>query len=414
MIVLVRFASLDLSQRGNSEPQLKGKSMSVYQPTYIDPKTGKKKTQKVWWYSFTYAGRRIQQSAKTTRKTLAKIAEKKHRSELEESYTGARASANEPMQRMRAVNTAIDEYVKAYDVNHADKSATWVKERAPHVKRLLGKLLVADITEQRLLGYMQQRLSEGVGSRTVNMEIDCLARAIGHAWKLLWPKLKRLDEPKDTGRALEPGEEGKLLQWAAKSRSPYMLVMLRIALLTGMRFGEISKLRWHQVDLSAGTISIGRTRSRARSAARVKTPASVRAVPLAPELYSTFANHEAFIAKKIGPIEPDWYVFPLCNSRRPIDAMRPVTGIKSAWTTVREKAGVECRFHDLRHTAYTKLIEAGQPEGVIEALMGHISKEMKERYSHVRMAAKREAVGNLRLDHSVKESTKVAQSGLLQ
>jgi len=52
----------------------------------------------------------------------------------------------------------------------------------------------------------------------------------------------------------------------------------------------------------------------------------------------------------------------------------------------------DCRLHDLRHTAATKMAEAGTPESTMLALMGHMSRAMLERYSHIRMAAKREAV----------------------
>jgi integrase len=62
---------------------------------------------------------------------------------------------------------------------------------------------------------------------------------------------------------------------------------------------------------------------------------------------------------------------------------------------LREKAGVSCRLHDLRHTAATKMAEAGIPESTMLSLMGHMSRAMLERYSHIRMAAKREAVESL-------------------
>ena len=55
---------------------------------------------------------------------------------------------------------------------------------------------------------------------------------------------------------------------------------------------------------------------------------------------------------------------------------------------LRTKAGVQCRLHDLRHTAATKMAEAGVPESTMLALMGHMSRAMLERYSHIRMAAK--------------------------
>ncbi|HYK58467.1 MAG TPA: tyrosine-type recombinase/integrase, partial [Bryobacteraceae bacterium] len=64
---------------------------------------------------------------------------------------------------------------------------------------------------------------------------------------------------------------------------------------------------------------------------------------------------------------------------------------------VRSLAGVSCRLHDLRHTFCTRLAEAGVPESTMLALMGHMSRAMLERYSHIRMAAKRDAVAAITL-----------------
>ena len=50
------------------------------------------------------------------------------------------------------------------------------------------------------------------------------------------------------------------------------------------------------------------------------------------------------------------------------------------------------RFHDLRHQAITELAEAGASDATLMALAGHMSRRMLEHYSHVRMAAKRNAV----------------------
>ena len=46
------------------------------------------------------------------------------------------------------------------------------------------------------------------------------------------------------------------------------------------------------------------------------------------------------------------------------------------------------RFHDLRHTVVTDLLEAGEPEHVIQAVTGQLSKKMLEHYSHQRLKAK--------------------------
>ena len=73
----------------------------------------------------------------------------------------------------------------------------------------------------------------------------------------------------------------------------------------------------------------------------------------------------------------------------------PSKRFKTAWTSLRTKANVHCRIHDLRHTALTKLAESGASDSTIMALAGHLSRAMLERYSHIRMNAKRQAVESL-------------------
>jgi integrase len=98
-----------------------------------------------------------------------------------------------------------------------------------------------------------------------------------------------------------------------------------------------------------------------------------------------------WFTKRFGDARADYYLFPY-GKPTPSDPTRPITDITSAWDALRKRAGVSCRFHDLRHTAATKMAEAGVPESTMLALMGHMSRSMLERYSHVRMAAKRHAV----------------------
>jgi len=50
------------------------------------------------------------------------------------------------------------------------------------------------------------------------------------------------------------------------------------------------------------------------------------------------------------------------------------------------------RFHDLRHQSITEMAEAGVPEAAMQSIAGHLSKKMLDHYSHVRLAAKRQAV----------------------
>lgn len=90
------------------------------------------------------------------------------------------------------------------------------------------------------------------------------------------------------------------------------------------------------------------------------------------------------------------------KERRRTDPFRPVTTLKSVWESVQAASGVNCRFHDLRHTAITNLAEQGVPDSTMKAIAGHVHEKMLERYSHIRIRAKREAVEAIRgsvLDH---------------
>jgi hypothetical protein len=72
----------------------------------------------------------------------------------------------------------------------------------------------------------------------------------------------------------------------------------------------------------------------------------------------------------------------------------PVSGnqaVPGGWDELRADARVRCRMHDLRHTFATRLAENGASESTMLALLRRMSRAMLERYSHIRMAAKREA-----------------------
>jgi len=138
------------------------------------------------------------------------------------------------------------------------------------------------------------------------------------------------------------------------------------------------------------------------------------------ELAEVLSTHAAWFSKRFKETNGTDCLFPW-GAPVPTDPSRPTTTIKTAWENLRTKAGVSCRLHDLRHTAATKMAEAGVPESTMLSLMGHMSRAMLERYSHIRMAAKREAVESLstrpkaaKLEVVSTVSTTVEQSGQIQ
>jgi len=105
----------------------------------------------------------------------------------------------------------VKPYLEGYELSHRAKSILFSKGRLEHVCRILGMVLLSDLTEDRVRGYIRQRQVEKVSGRTINMELGELSRAIGHPWSLLWPKVRKMEERKDVGRALSSEDQHRLL-----------------------------------------------------------------------------------------------------------------------------------------------------------------------------------------------------------
>jgi integrase len=127
---------------------------------------------------------------------------------------------------------------------------------------------------------------------------------------------------------------------------------------------------------------------------RSKTAAGHRLIPMNAGALEAFARLRKR-AEEFGGGMPEEYVFPACE-RGVIDFTKPQKSIRTAWRNLTKAAGLKgFRFHDLRHQAITELAESGAADATMMALAGHLSKQMLDHYSHVRMIAKRSAVDSL-------------------
>lgn len=353
--------------------------MAVYRPK----RNGT--TSKFYVCEFVLHGKRIQESTGSTSKTVAKEYEKRRRSELERAAAGLPVEEKSP--RLRSVAEVADAYVEGYKLNHRQASIVFASARLKQVKRILGKSLLSELTEDRIRGYIRQRLSEKTSGRTINMEVGELSRAIGRTWRELWPKVKKLEERKDVGRALSVQEQRQMLDALDSSESALLRTLIPVLLLTGTRSGEATTLTWGQVDLMGKKITVGRAKT---------SNGTGRVIPINDELAHVLAIHRGWFVQRFGEPKPGDHLFPFGHPV-PLDPTRHITDLKWGWKDLRKNSGVRCRLHDLRHTFATGLAEAGVSESTMLALMGHMSRAMLERYSHIRMAAKVNAVASISL-----------------
>lgn len=169
-----------------------------------------------------------------------------------------------------------------------------------------------------------------------------------------------LRERHDIGKALTPEQERALLQATAESDSACHTATT-IALHTTMRSDEIKKLRWLQVDLERRVLTVGQSKTDAGEG---------RPIPLNVVVFEALVHW----AGRFPNARPEHYVFPWCENRQ-IDPSRPTKGWRTAWRNALKRTGFRCRFHDLRHTAISKLAEGQASDMTIMSIAGHVSKK---------------------------------------
>lgn len=345
--------------------------------------------KKTWWYEFHFAGQKVRESAKTRSKEMARRAENARRRELEESYHGLKKRA-----APKLFNVAADEWLSLKKPVLAERSYQIEEANLKHIRPTFGKRLITDIEGKDISHYQQQRLKEEASPKTVNLEVGTL-RAIlrrNRLWAAIQPDVRMLPTRDDIGRAVTPEEETKLLAACSESRSRSLLPAVTLALNTCMRYSEIRLLKWQQVDLGARELKVGKSKTDFGTG---------RVIPLNTRAYAVLE----FWASNFPDRQPSHYVFPserygaagnafkACAYHT--DPTKPIGRWKEAWEAARERAGVQCRFHDLRHTGCTRMLEAGVPFPVLAMLMGWspaTTVRMAKRYGHIGQKALRTAV----------------------
>jgi integrase len=246
----------------------------------------------------------------------------------------------------------------------------------PYIGRIpLAKLGPADV--QRMMRALEEK---GLGVSVRRQARVILRRALGEAlrWDLVTRNAAALvDAPKGARHradALTQEQAATLL--AACSGTPLEGVVT-VAMATGLRKGEVLGLRWENVDLVDRTVTVVGTLKRLPQAGLVldtpKSSSSHRTVPLPAFCVATLADYRRRQIEQRLLIGSEWqdtgYVF-----TTPIGTPLDPRNLTARFQTLCESAGLgRVRFHALRHTAATLMLNNGVPLEVISATLGHSS-----------------------------------------
>jgi integrase len=227
----------------------------------------------------------------------------------------------------------------------------------------LGNLRLSDIGRVHVEAYQRDRAGEGVTGATCNREVACLRKLLSHAVEagqlesnpLVGVKGLMMPEAAPRQPVLSLGQEKALLAAAPAWARP----ILRAAVMTGCRAGELLALRWRHVDFDGREVVVEDSKS-----------GDSRRVPLHPEAMNMLRPFRGL---------PEAPVFMMPDGSPVL-----ITSLSRAFkNAAREIGRGDLRLHDLRHVCGTRLLaqSANLPE--VAALLGHKTLAMARRYAHV-------------------------------
>lgn len=227
----------------------------------------------------------------------------------------------------------------------------------------LAKLKIVDVTPEKLMAYCADRL-QIVQPGTVLRDLGLL-QYIFEVARLNWGipiepnPVKRIRKPKASPpreRRLAPGEWEKLSEACKPCRNKLLLPLVRFALATGMRRGELLNAKWREVNADAETLYIPQT----KTGVPRTIPLSGIGKAVLIELAIGWQGHE-----NIFPLTPE--------------------AVKLSWKRIVSRAGIAgLTFHDLRHEAISKFFEQGLSIPEVSLISGHKDPRMLFRYTHLR------------------------------
>ncbi|MDQ3919970.1 MAG: site-specific integrase [Acidobacteriota bacterium] len=264
---------------------------------------------------------------------------------------------------------------------------------------LTPKMKVPELKSAHLQLFVDRRLTDGIKPQSVNREMNSIVACLNAARLLFasldqWvpPRAPRPKAPKGRReRVITSDEVNKLLRYllaprqegereaAAQARRDVGIV-LRFALLTGLRHGELNRLRWDHLDGSRSLKVIGTKTEMVTNSTRYITPLTETMLAILEERRRLSSS--PFIFTRSGDMPPTFYQV----LRRACEACGIPYGRETEGGLV---------LHDARHTATTQLLQAGLDLATIQSVTGHSDKVMVLYYSHASQASRERAAAAL-------------------
>lgn len=234
------------------------------------------------------------------------------------------------------------------------------------MRQKMASYSMMNLTPAVIAAYRDDRLKT-VSAGTIIRELSILSGIISHArkeWSLPTANpcalVRKPPTPPGRARLLTTDEEARLLNELkpVRRRSPWMVPLVMLALESAMRRGELLSLRWEHINLAAQTAFLPLTKN-----------GTARTVPLSKKAVAILEGLPNYGTVGL--------VFPISHMT-----------MHNCFVAACHRAGItDLRFHDLRHTATSRLAEKLPNVIELAAVTGHQTIQMLKRYYHPKAEA---------------------------
>ena len=241
----------------------------------------------------------------------------------------------------------------------------------------LGRIRLDKLTPVRVAALLQDKQRSGLSPRTVHHIRAVLRAGLNQAvkWQLLTRNVAALvDSPRQAPKTVVPLTEVSARQVLAVAASHRLAALFRVALMMGLRQGEVLGLRWSDIDLDARTLRVAQALQRVDGKVIFKEPKTAKSrrtlripqsVVDALQMHRDQQNLERAAAGYRWTESGLVFVSTIGTPLDPRNVLR-------IWHGLLAEAGLERRaFHVSRHTAVSLLIAEGVPLKVIQEVVGH-------------------------------------------
>ena len=284
-----------------------------------------------------------------------------------DSLSTSMSSAN----RNRRYEEFVLEFMTEHVLPRAKYSEIVSKDRilGNHLVPFFGAMKLHEINTASIDRFIAHQDRKGLKKKTVRNHLTVLRKSLSVAVDYEYldkvPKINWVNGPKPKIDFLQVHEAEQLIAAAEPRWKP----MIILALKTGMRSGELLALRWSDVDLVAGYVSVERS---VADGGIINTPKSdeTRRIPLCRSALAAMKQHRHDLGEFVF-CQPDGSMLTRAMMKWPLKR------------TLRDAGMRHVGWHSLRHTFGTHMIARGAPLTYVQKLMGHQDIQTTARYLHL-------------------------------